>query len=47
MTSKEPLPDGEFILFTIIPDLHAMAKANEASSLGGYDFGNHPKGTDK
>lgn len=47
VTTKEALPDGEFILFTIIPDLHAMAKANESSSLGGYDFGNHPKAIDK
>ncbi len=46
VTSKDPLPDGEFILFTIIPDLHAMVKANEATSLGGYDFGNHPKSGD-
>jgi hypothetical protein len=43
VTSKEPLPLGEFILFTIIPDVAAMAKANQASSLGGYDFGNHAK----
>jgi len=43
ITSKEPLPPGEFILFTIIPDIAAMAKANQATSLGGYDFGNHAK----
>jgi hypothetical protein len=43
ITSKEPLPVGEFILFTIIPDVAAMAKANTPSSLGGYDFGNHAK----
>jgi hypothetical protein len=41
VTSKEPLPEGEFILFTIIPDVAAMAKANTPSSLGGYDFGHH------
>lgn len=41
ITSKEPLPEGEFILFTIVPDVAAMAKANTPSSLGGYDFGNH------
>jgi hypothetical protein len=42
ITSKEPMPSGEFILFTIIPDVAAMAKANRAASLGGYDFGYHP-----
>jgi hypothetical protein len=41
VTSKELLPQGEFILFTIIPDVAAMAKANTPSSLGGYDFGHH------
>jgi formyltetrahydrofolate synthetase len=41
VTSKEPLPQGEFILFTIIPDVAAMTKANTPSSLGGYDFGHH------
>lgn len=43
VTSKDPLPQGEFILFTMIPDVAAMAKANTPSSLGGYDFGNHVK----
>lgn len=43
VTTKEPLPDGEFILFTIIPDVQAMVKANTPSSLGGYDLGNHSK----
>jgi len=43
VTSKDPLPVGEFILFTIIPDVAAMAKANTPSSLGGYDFGSHAK----
>jgi hypothetical protein len=43
VTSKEAMPVGEFILFTIIPDVAAMAKANTASSLGGYDFGSHSK----
>ena len=43
VTSKEPLRLGEFILFTIIPDVAAMAKANTQGSLGGYDFGNHAK----
>ena len=43
ITSKDPLPMGEFILFAIIPDVAAMAKANTPSSLGGYDFGNHAK----
>lgn len=41
VTSKEALSNGEFILFTIIPDVAAMAKANTPSSLGGYDFGKH------
>ena len=41
VTSKEPLPQGEFILFTIIPDVAAMSKANTSTSLGGYDFGHH------
>jgi hypothetical protein len=43
VTSKDAVPVGEFILFTIIPDVAAMAKANTASSLGGYDFGSHAK----
>lgn len=43
VTGKEPLPLGEFILFTIIPDVAAMAKANTPGSLGGYDFGNHAR----
>jgi hypothetical protein len=43
VTSREPLPQGEFILFTIIPDVAAMAKANTPSSLGGYDFGHHER----
>lgn len=43
ITGKEPLPLGEFILFTIVPDVAAMVKANQATSLGGYDFGNHAK----
>jgi hypothetical protein len=42
LTSKEDMPSGEFILFTIIPDVAAMAKANRAASLGGYDIGYHP-----
>jgi hypothetical protein len=42
VTSKEAIPTGEFILFTIVPDVAAMAKANNATSLGGYDFGYHP-----
>ena len=41
VTTKEPLPRGEFILFTIVPDVGAMVKANTATSLGGYDFGSH------
>lgn len=41
VVGKEALPNGEFILFTLIPDLPAMAKANTATSLGGYDFGTH------
>ena len=41
VTSKQPLPQGEFILFTIVPDVEAMRKANTPTSLGGYDFGNH------
>ena len=43
VTSKEPLPVGEFILFTVIPDVAAMAKANTPGSLGGYDFGAHAR----
>jgi hypothetical protein len=43
VTSKESLPPGEFILFTIIPDMAAMTKANTPSSLGGYDFGHHDR----
>lgn len=43
VTSKEPLAVGEFILFTIIPDVAAMAKSNTPGSLGGYDFGSHAK----
>jgi hypothetical protein len=41
ITSKEPLPQGEFVLFTIIPDVAAMTKANTPTSLGGYDFGHY------
>jgi hypothetical protein len=43
IVSKEPLPIGEFMLFTIVPDVQAMVKANTPSSLGGYDFGAHTK----
>lgn len=43
VTTKDPLPGGEFILFTIIPDVAAMTKANTPASLGGYDFGSHAK----
>jgi hypothetical protein len=43
VTSKDPLPQGEFILFTIVPDVAAMAKANTPSSLGGFDLGYHAK----
>jgi hypothetical protein len=43
ISTKAPLPSGEFILFTIIPDVAAMAKANTPGSLGGYDFGSHAK----
>jgi hypothetical protein len=43
VTSKEALPEGEFILFTIVPDVAAMAKANRQGSLGGYDFGYHAR----
>lgn len=41
VTSKDLLHDGEFILFTIVPDVAAMVRANTATSLGGYDFGIH------
>jgi hypothetical protein len=44
ITSKEPVPTGEFILFTIVPDVSAMVKANTPGSLGGYDFGVHVDG---
>ena len=43
ISSRAPLPSGEFILFTIVPDVAAMAKANTPGSLGGYDFGSHSK----
>jgi hypothetical protein len=43
VVSKEPIPAGEFMLFTIVPDVSAMVKANTPSSLGGYDFGSHVK----
>ena len=43
VTNKEPLPSGEFILFTMVPDLSSMVKANTPNSLGGYDFGSHAK----
>jgi hypothetical protein len=43
ISSKQPLTDGEFILFTIVPDITSMVKANTPQSLGGYDFGNHSK----
>ncbi len=43
VTSKDALPVGEFILFTIVPDVQAMVKANTPSSLGGYDVGYHSK----
>jgi hypothetical protein len=39
--TKSALPVGEFILFTIVPDVAAMVKANNAASLGGYDVGYH------
>jgi hypothetical protein len=41
LTSKQPLQQGEYILFTIVPDVSAMIKANTSSSLGGYDIGYH------
>jgi hypothetical protein len=41
VTINQSLPQGEFILFTIIPDMAAMTKANTPTSLGGYDFGHH------
>lgn len=41
VTTKGPLPDGEFILFTIVPDIASTIKANTNRSLGGYDFGNN------
>jgi hypothetical protein len=43
VTSNQSLPQGEFILFTIIPDVASMYKANTPSSLGGYDFGHHER----
>lgn len=43
VTGKESLHDGEFVLFTIVPDVAAMVKANTTTSLGGYDFGVHSK----
>ncbi len=43
VTSKEPLPSGEFILFSMVFDVAAMVKANTPGSLGGYDFGSHAK----
>lgn len=44
VTSKQALPKGEFILFTVIPDVQAAAKANTPSALGGYDFGDQSQG---
>jgi hypothetical protein len=41
VTSKQPLQLGEYILFTIVPDVAAMVKGNMPSSLGGYDIGYH------
>ncbi len=43
ITTKEPLTDGEFILFTSVPDIGSLAKNNTPQALGGYDFGNHSK----
>jgi hypothetical protein len=43
VVSKEPLPVGEFMLFTIVPDVAAMVKSNTPGALGGYDFGAHTK----
>lgn len=43
VASKEPIPSGEFMLFTMVPDLSSMVKANTPTSLGGYDFGAHAK----
>jgi len=43
VTSKDPLPKGEFILFTIVPDVAAMTKSNTPQALGGYDFGSHAR----
>jgi hypothetical protein len=43
ITSKKPVPEGEFILFTIVPDIASMVKANTPASLGGYDLGNHER----
>lgn len=43
ITSKEPLEEGEFILFTIVPDMASLIKYNTANALGGYDFGIHLK----
>lgn len=43
ITSKEPLTDGEFILFTTVPDIGSLAKNNTPQGLGGYDFGSHSK----
>jgi hypothetical protein len=41
ISSVQPMVDGEFILFTIVPDIASMAKANTPQSLAGYDFGSH------
>jgi hypothetical protein len=43
VTSLAPIPSGEYMLFTIVPDTQALVKANTPSALGGYDFGFHPK----
>jgi opacity protein-like surface antigen len=43
VTSTSPLTDGEFILFTLVPDVAALQKANTPSSLGGYDIGCHSR----
>jgi hypothetical protein len=41
ISSKQQVPEGELILFTIVQDISSMIKANTPASLGGYDFGNH------
>lgn len=41
ITSKSSLPNGEFILFTSVPEVPGISNSNSSGSVGGYDFGRH------